>query len=208
MKHGSSSRGRETVVTLVTDGTGGSLLSLAQEAAGAGIDRIQIREKTLSDRALFSRVKEVVEAATATGLEVFVNARPDIAALCGATGVQLPEDGLSVAEVKRAFPELLVGASRHSLEGARAAEKEGANFVVLGPVFASPGKEGRPLGLAKLAEVCRILRVPVHAIGGIDAASAPSALRAGAQGLMAIRYFRPGSLQDAARGLKTGGPKP
>jgi thiamine-phosphate diphosphorylase len=144
----------------------------------------------------------VLAAAAGTRAEVLVNGRPDVAEAAGASGVQLPEQGLPVAEVKRAFPGLLVGASRHSVEGALAAEAEGADFVVLGPIFATPGKEEQPLGLEPLRAAAQRLRIPVHAIGGIDATTAPQALAAGARGLAAIRVFVEAPAEDADRSLR------
>jgi thiamine-phosphate diphosphorylase len=189
-------------LTLITDGTGRDLDALAITAAREGIDHFQIRERQLSDRALAARVKSVLRATAGSRLRVLVNGRPDVAAICGAHGVQLPEEGLPVGGVRAAFPSLLIGASRHSLEGALAAEGEGADFVMLGPIFPSPGKEARALGLVALEEAARALEVPLHAVGGIDAASGPQAVRAGARGLAAIRFFLRRSLSDAVRALR------
>ena len=137
---------REPSLTLVSDRRrlpGGDLPGLAGAAARAGVDWIQVREKDLADRELARLAGAVMRAVEGTPARVLVNGRPDVADVAGADGVQLPEDGLPVSEVKRSFPRLVVGASRHSLEGARRAEAEGADFVLLGPVFATPGKESR-----------------------------------------------------------------
>jgi len=109
--------------------------------------------------------------------------------VAGAHGVQLPEAGLPVAEVKRCFPELLVGASRHSAIAAARAEQDGADLVVLGPIFATPGKQEHTLGLGPLSEASRMLSVPLYAIGGIDGDTAGQAMAAGTRGLAAIRAF-------------------
>jgi thiamine-phosphate pyrophosphorylase len=179
-------------LTLITDRrrlADGDLARLVRDAARAGVDRVQVREKDLGGRGLRQLVGEVMAATAGTAARVLVNGRPDVAAAAGALGVQLPEEGLPVAEVKRVFPRLVVGASRHTVEGARRAEAEGADFVLLGPIFASPGKEERVLGLGPLREAARILAVPVHAVGGIGPANARQALEAGATGLAAIRAF-------------------
>src|SRR5687767_5381811 len=89
-----------------------TLPEIAREAALSGLDDLQIREKDLSGRALAALVREVMAAVRGTAVRVLVNGRPDIALVCGAHGVQLPEEGLPVADVKRAFPALAVGASR------------------------------------------------------------------------------------------------
>ncbi len=189
-----------TSVTLVTDRrrARGDLAALCGAAARAGADFIQVREKDLEGRALLDLVSAVMAAVAGTEARVLVNGRPDVALAAGASGVQLPEDGLPVLDVKRAFPGLIVGASRHDADGALRAAHEGADFVLLGPVLPTPGKEGRSLGLDTLASVTRTTRVPVHAIGGIDAVGAAAAARAGAAGVAAIRPF----LADPARGVR------
>lgn len=192
-----------TLLTLVTDRRllppGASLAGVVREAAAAGVDRVQVREKDLSGRELFHLVEALVEAAAGTAAEVAVSGRPDVARAAGARGVQLPEDGLPPGAVKAAFPELTVGASRHTLEGALAAEAEGADFVVLGPVFPTPGKEQRALGLAALEQAARRLRVPVHAVGGIAPQNARAVAEAGARGILAIRALLAPSPAEAVR---------
>src|SRR5262249_1783786 len=83
----------------------------------------------------------------------------------------------------------LIGASRHSAVAVARAEQEGADLVVLGPIFATPGKQDRTLGLGPLREAARLVSVPLYVIGGIDRATAPQAVAAGARGLAAIRAF-------------------
>lgn len=181
-----------------------SLAALAREAAEAGVDYVQLREKDLGGGALLALAREVVAAVAGTPCAVLVNGRPDVAELAQARGVQLPERGLPVAEVRRAFPRLLIGASCHSVEAAVRAEADGADLVVMGPVFATPGKGERLLGIEPLSLAARALRVPVHAIGGIDASTAGRAVSAGARGLAAIRAFAVGSVQGAAEALRAG----
>src|SRR5262245_17284112 len=118
---------------------GRTLPELARDAARAGVERVQVREKDLPDAALLELVAAVVASVLGTATRVLVNGRPDVAEAAGAAGVQLPEAGLPVAEVKRVFPGLEVGASRHSVAGALQAAAEGADFVLLGPIFPTPG---------------------------------------------------------------------
>lgn len=97
-----------------------------------------------------------------------------------------------VSQVPVSPAGFLVGASCHSLEEARAAERDAADYIIFGPVFATPSKAAYapPLGLAKLEEVCRSVRIPALAIGGITLENAASCLAAGAAGLAAIRLFQ------------------
>jgi thiamine-phosphate pyrophosphorylase len=198
-------------ITLITDRRrleGRDLTSLVREAAAAGVDRVQVREKDLEGGRLRALVGAVIAAAGGTAARVLVNGRPDVAAAAGAEGVQLPEDGLPVADVKRAWPGLVVGASRHSVDGARRAEAEGADFVLLGPIFATPGKEERALGLGPLADAARTLRIPVHAVGGVGPGNARQIVEAGARGLAAIRVFLDLPAGEALRALRGGAGPP
>jgi thiamine-phosphate pyrophosphorylase len=183
---------------------GMTLPGLAREAAEAGVAVIQVREKDLDDRALRGLVADVVAAVSGSGARVVVNGRPDVAVASGAAGVQLPERGLGVADVKRGFPGLLVGASRHSAAGAARAEAEGADWIVLGPVFPTPGKP-ESLGVAGLREACAALQVPVFAIGGIETGTAALAAAAGARGLAAIRAFLDPPVREAVLRLRRAG---
>jgi thiamine-phosphate pyrophosphorylase len=87
---------------------------------------------------------------------------------------------------------LFVGKSCHSLESAIAAERDGADYVFFGPVFATPAKAafGAPQGLDRLAEVCRSVQIPVLAIGGITETNFAQCLESGAAGIAAIRLFQ------------------
>jgi thiamine monophosphate synthase len=86
----------------------------------------------------------------------------------------------------------LIGASCHSPAEAQAAERNGAHYIFFGPVFSTPAKihYGPPQGIARLEEVCRAVRIPVLAIGGITLENAPECFRAGAAGIAAIRLFQ------------------
>lgn len=158
--------------------------------AAAGVDGVQVREKRLDDADLLALVRatrELLPAATA----VLVNGRLDVALAAGADGVHLPAGGLPVAPLRAWAGRLgrrpLVGRSTHTLGEVAAARDEGVDYVVFGPVFATPGK-GEPVGLAALAAAAR-LGVPVLALGGVDAARVAAAVAAGAHGVAAIRAF-------------------
>ena len=202
------------VLTMVTDGAQSGppftpLVARVAAAARAGVDMVQVRERALPDRALANLVSAVRAAIAATPTRLLVNARPDVAAASGADGVQVPEEGLPIAEVKRAFPSLTVGASCHSVDAVRRAAGEGADFVLLGPVFATPGKEARALGLEVLAAAVSAVAVPVHAIGGITPARVPALRAAGARGGAAIRPFLEGpadAIMQAFRDAEGGRP--
>jgi thiamine-phosphate diphosphorylase len=178
---------------------GGDLAAWARANAEAGVDLLQVRERDLADGALLEAVRVVVEAVRGTSTAVMVNGRADLATAAGAHGVQLPEEGLPVAHVRRAFPRLRIGASCHSVAACVRAQEDGADLVLLGPVLATPGKESRALGLAIVREACRAVRMPLFVIGGVTPGNAGALVAAGARGLAAIRAFLDPRPTDAVR---------
>lgn len=161
------------------------------------MDWIQIREKDLSGRKLANLVEQAISLA-GSGTAVLVNDRVDVALATGSAGAHLGERSLPLSEAKRfvdqrlAGKKFLVGVSVHSLEGAIQAEQEGADYLIFGPVFATPSKAGfgEPQGLQRLRDVCRRVTIPVLAIGGITLENAGDCMAAGATGIAAIRLFQ------------------
>jgi thiamine-phosphate pyrophosphorylase len=150
------------------------LAEVVRAALAGGVDAVQIREKDLPGGALLSLAREIVEAAgSARGRPVvLVNDRLDVALAAHAAGVHLPSDGLPVAAARaRTGKKFLIGRSVHSAAEARQAEKEGVDYVIFGPVFATPSKAsyGEPLGPAALKKAVESVRIPVYAIGGVQA---------------------------------------
>ncbi len=170
--------------------------------AAWGIDLIQIREKDLSDLALCRLTEKVLSLVADTPCRIIVNGRADVALVAGAHGVHLPSNGLRPGDVRAWVPaRFLIGVSTHSFEQARKAEAEGADYIVLGPVFETPSKlqHGLPLGVGVLRRTCRKVRLPVFAIGGINRDTIRSVLDAGAAGVAAIRLFQQSSEPDLSR---------
>jgi len=155
------------------------LLDIVSRQMALGVDYIQIREKDLSGRELFEFVSSVMVRRGLLRSKILVNDRADVAVAAGADGVHLP----SHAPI-RTLPGLIVARSCHTEEEVRAAK---ADFVVFGPVFASPGK-GEPVGLEALRRACS-LRTPVFALGGVTRENEHLCMDAGAVGIAAIRLF-------------------
>ena len=161
-------------------------LAAMLDAVPPGAALVQVREKDLGGRALLALVEDVVAIARPRGAAVLVNDRLDVALAAGADGVHLPEAGLAVADARALAPGAIVGCARHTAADAAAC---GADLVVLGPIWATPGK-GAPLGVAALAAARAALpaRAALVAIGGVDdAARAAEARAAGATAVAAIR---------------------
>lgn len=183
---------------------GGDVLPLLAQAVAAGVDLIQIRERDLEASWLLALARATLERCAESATRILVNDRLDVALAAGA-GVHLPAHGLPVADVRRHYPDLLIGASTHNLDELRRAEAGGADFAVFGPVFETASKRdyGAPLGLEKLAEAARAVKIPVLALGGVTLKNAPACLRAGAAGLAAISLFQQSAdLADTIRRLR------
>lgn len=131
------------------------------------IDFVQIREKTKTAQEIILLLQYLEEG----GVEkekIILNDRLDIALLMGISRIHLPEKGLPVRMVKQNFPHIRVGRSVHSLEGAKRAERDGADYVLYGHCFETDSKKGKtPNGIEPILDMIEKLRIPVFAIGGI-----------------------------------------
>jgi thiamine-phosphate pyrophosphorylase len=153
-----------------------------------GATILQLRAPLLTARELETEAMELVTRSTQP---VLISARADIALASRAAGVNLPERDFGVADARLLLGEAIVGRSVHSVDGALQAEREGADFVIFGPVWASTThRGGRPQGLGALAEVATTVTIPVLAIGGLNAKRAAACFAAGAAGYAAIRMFQ------------------
>ena len=168
------------------------VLPVIERAVAAGVDLIQLRERDLSARELLALAEAGMARCRGSKTRLLVNDRLDVALAAGADGLHLPSHGLPAVEVRRRFPEMLVGASCHNAEEVRRAEESGADFVVFGPVFETASKQayGPPVGVEQLESVARAAKIPVLALGGVTLENAGACLKAGAAGIAAIALFQ------------------
>jgi thiamine-phosphate pyrophosphorylase len=184
---------------LVTDRhqTGGRpLRDVVQAALRAGVRAVQIREKDLPTGSLLALARDLAELAKTYDARVLVNDRADVCLAAGSAGVHLPAESLPVPAARGLVgPDRLIGVSAHSADQAARAEKEGADFVVLGPIFDTPSKRafGPPIGLGELERARTRCRVPLFGIGGITRERVRDVRKAGAHGVAVI-----GSVMAAA----------
>ena len=152
-----------------------------REAIHAGTGMIQLREKSLDDRALLAEARALRELTARLGAIFVVNDRADLAALAEADGVHVGQSDLSVAEARRIVgPGRLVGVSTHSVAQARAAERDGADYIGVGPMFATLTKDAGPiLGPEGLRDVLAAITIPAFAIGGLNSERVPLIRSAG-----------------------------
>lgn len=177
------------------------LLNKIAEAASAGVDYIQLREKDLSARALESLARDAVKLVRSakpgtSETSLLINSRVEVALAIAADGIHLPRGDVSPEEVRAAWristglADPVISVACHSADEVAEATASRATFALFAPVFEkkdAPGSE--PTGLVVLREVCRN-QVPVLALGGITLENAYSCLSAGAAGIAAIRLFQ------------------
>jgi thiamine-phosphate diphosphorylase len=148
---------------------------------------VQLRGPHLSAAELENEATQLVAACP---VPVVISSRCDVALASGAAGVNLPERDISAADARILLGRLLVGRSVHSVAAAALAEREGADFVIFGPVWQSASHPGAaPAGLAALRLVARAVRIPVLAIGGVTEERIAECHAAGAAGYAAIGMF-------------------
>ncbi|MFO0851177.1 MAG: thiamine phosphate synthase [Gemmataceae bacterium] len=151
------------------------------EAAAGGVGVIQLREKTLSDRELLDRAKNVRRWTRKAGVLFVVNDRPDIARLAEADGVHLGQDDLPVAAARRILgSDAIIGVSTHDADQVRRAVRDGADYIGVGPTFPSKTKPFDHFpGLAFVREVAALTSLPAFVLGGVDRSNVHQVREAG-----------------------------
>jgi thiamine-phosphate pyrophosphorylase len=163
---------------------------IVEAALDGGATVIQLRKKSMP---MAEQYRLAVALRTLTSEHealLIINDHPDLAIAADADGVHLGQDDLP-PDVVRALPGFegrLIGRSTHSLEQARAAIDEGADYIAVGPVYPTPTKAGRPpVGTDLVSEVANIADRPFVAVGGIDHDNAPDVVQAGAPAIAVVR---------------------
>jgi len=201
--------GRTTVHTSPNDPDYYSILKLIEAAAASEVSLIQLREKNLSARVLYQLAVEAVSITRGSRTRLLINDRFDVALAACADGVQLTSRSINTGVVRTLCgQEFLLGVSTHSLNEARSARTDGADFVLFGPVFETASKRtfGQPQGVDKLKEVVSALDdFPVIAIGGVSEQNAFECLTTGVAGIAAISLFQDASkLHSVIVAIKSG----
>ncbi|MEW6108290.1 MAG: thiamine phosphate synthase [Nitrospirota bacterium] len=159
------------------------------EALEGGVRAVQLREKDLSIMELLDMAYRLRELTDRYNARLFINDRIDIALAAGADGVHLGNSSIPAkAARKAAGGKMLIGVSTHSIEEAKKAERDGADFITLGPIYETPSKMeyGRPLGTEILNRAKKEISVPIFAIGGINQDRVEEVLDSGAYGIALI----------------------
>lgn len=191
------------------------------EAADAGVDYIQLREKDLPPRELERLAREALAAVrdNSDTAKLVINGRADIALACVADGVHLPGGEIPASEVRTLWMNCssrrpLIGVSTHSTEEVQDAYAHGADFAVLAPIFEKVQMSQPGIGLEALRACCaqpiapgnseqpHLAKFPVLALGGVTLSNARSCLEAGASGVAGIRLFQTDNVRETVRRLR------
>ena len=150
-------------------------VELVQAILSGGADVIQLRDKLADDRTLLQRARQLRELTEGSNALMIVNDRPDLAILSHADGVHVGQEELTVSEVRdvlgteKSNRQMIIGVSTHSIEQARQAHCDGADYIGVGPVFPSPTKQFDVFpGIDFLEQVAAEISLPAFAIGGIN----------------------------------------
>jgi thiamine-phosphate pyrophosphorylase len=164
-------------------------LSDVRSAVSAGVEIVQYREKSGESGALYEEALRLAEICRGTEAKFIVNDRIDIALAVDADGVHLGQNDIPYDVARRILgADKIIGITVHSVEEAVKAERGGADYLGVSPIFSTSTKKdaGIPAGLKLIADVKRVCKIPVVAIGGIDLSNAPEIIAAGADMVCAI----------------------
>ncbi len=162
----------------------------AQELAAAGVRLLQYRDKSAAARDLLKTSRQLVASVNSYGSSLIVNDRPDVAALAGAAGVHVGQEDLDPEQARAVVgEETWVGVSTHNLEQFRRAAATSADYIAVGPIFATATKANPDpvVGLELIGQVRPLTAKPIVAIGGITLDRAASVIAAGADSVAVIR---------------------
>ena len=189
---------------LVTDRSlsrGRATVEIVRAAVAGGVTCVQLREKSCGTREFIEEARALVAVLRDRGVPLIVNDRVDVALAAGAAGVHLGQRDMALADARRLGPPgWIIGISAESVEDAIRAEKEGADYIGVSPVFATPTKtdHAQPLGLEGLRAIRAAVKIPLVAIGGIHTGNARDVIRAGADGLAVVSAIASADSPQAA----------
>ncbi|MBI4752789.1 thiamine phosphate synthase [Candidatus Desantisbacteria bacterium] len=156
-----------------------------KEIITAGVDVVQLRVKNMPDSKLIllgNMLRKITEEAAVL---LIINDRVDIALAVKADGVHLGQDDIPIDVARKLIGDKIIGISTHSLTQAQQAEKNGADYIGIGPVYSTTTKQdvGKPIGCEIVHEICKTVSLPVVAIGGINQDNLTEVIKTGAGGI-------------------------
>ncbi|PIE59659.1 MAG: thiamine phosphate synthase [Desulfobulbus propionicus] len=176
---------------LVTDrelSRGRSLYEIVLEAIEGGVTCVQLREKHCSTREFLEQAHTLRPLLEKHQIPLIINDRIDIALAVNADGIHLGQKDMPLHLARTIAPEMIIGISAENTDDAIMAEREGADYIGISPVFATPTKTdtSTPLGLEGIAAIRKKVSLPIVGIGGINADNASQVIKAGADGIAVV----------------------
>ena len=159
-----------------------SVKETARLVIDGGADAVQLREKTISDRKFISLAREVRDITTKRGSLLIINDRVHVVRKVNADGIHLGQQDMSALEARNIIgDEKIIGVSTHSITQARQAQKDGADYIAIGPIYPTSTKGHEPsVGIEILHEILEAVSIPIIAIGAITLENLDGVLKAGA----------------------------
>jgi thiamine-phosphate pyrophosphorylase len=163
-------------------------IEVALKMLDGGIDIIQIRAKDFPAGEISRSAKQIISLTKSYGVPLIINDDPELAAEIDAEGVHVGQDDLGVSEARKILgPNKWVGKSTHSVEQARSALNEGADYIGVGPIYATPTKPTYcPVGLELIEHVKKFISIPFFCIGGIKLENAHEIIERGASRFVVV----------------------
>ena len=159
-----------------------SVKETARLVIDGGADAVQLREKTISDRKFISLAREVRDITTKRGSLLIINDRVHVVRKVNADGIHLGQQDMSALEARNIIgDEKIIGVSTHSITQARQAQKDGADYIAIGPIYPTSTKDHEPsVGIEIIHEISEAVSIPIIAIGAITLENLDEVLKAGA----------------------------
>ena len=177
---------------LVTDRSlsrGRTTLDVVRQAVAGGVTCVQLREKHCSTREFINQARALQPLLKDQRIPLIINDRLDVALAVGADGIHLGQQDMALADARKIVGQtMVIGISAESVADAIRAEQQGADYIGVSPVFATPTKTdtAKPLGLEGIQKIRQAVAIPIVGIGGVNQRSAAAVLGAGADGIAVV----------------------
>ena len=186
-----------------------ALLQRIADAARAGVDYIQLREKDLdhADLELLAHQAVTLVRQNSPIARLLINTHVEIALAVGADGVHLPANSPPIPAIRKTWMERtpippVIGVSAHTIGEVGVAETHGASFAVLAPIFEKVATGATGIGIDTLRDACTCSQIPILALGGVRLGNARACLEAGAAGIAGIRLFQEKAISQTVEALR------
>ena len=181
-----------------------TLAMQVEECLKGGVTFVQLREKNIDNEAFLAEAREVKKITDLYHIPFVINDNVEVALACGADGVHIGQKDQPVAEVRKKMgPHKIVGVSAQTVEQARQAEADGADYLGVGAVFpTSTKKDADTLSFQQLQAICQAVSIPVVAIGGINENNVEQLKDSGIDGIAVVSaIFSKADIQQASKQL-------